>query len=111
MRAVIVNGKAIPADRASSITVLTLLYFAVLVMAAVVFSLQDLGIEASLSASIACLTNLGTGFDVLYAGNFMIFSAPLKLFATFVMITGRLELFGVFVLFSRSFWDTNRVTR
>ena len=111
MRAVIVNGKAIPADRAASITVLTLLYFAVLVIAAVVFSLQNLGIEASFSASIACLTNNGTGFGLLHSGNFSVFADPLKLFATIIMISGRLELFGVLVLFSRSFWDTNLVTR
>ena len=110
MRAVIVNGKAIPADRVASITVLTLLYFAVLVLAAVIFALQDLGIETSFAASIACLTNNGTGFGLMKSGSFDIFSAPLKWFATFVMIAGRLELFGVFVLFSRSFWDTNRVT-
>ncbi len=110
MRAVIVNGKAIPADRAASITVLTLLYFAVLIIAAVVFSLQDLGIESSFSASIACLTNSGTGFGMMRYGDFSIFSAPLRFFATLEMIAGRLELFGVFVLFSRSFWDTNRVT-
>ena len=110
MRAVIVNGKAIPADRVASITVLTLLYFAVLVIAAVVFSLQDLGIETSFAASIACLTNNGTGFGLMKDGSFTLFSWPLKWFATFVMIAGKLELFGFFVLFSRSFWDTNRVT-
>lgn len=110
MRAVVVNGKAIPADRVASITVLTLLYFAVLVIAGVVFSIQDLGIETSFAASIACLTNTGTGFGLMKSGSFAIFSDPLKWFATFVMIAGRLELFGFFVLFSRSFWDTNRVT-
>ena len=110
MRAVVVNGKAIPADRVSSISVLTLLYFAVLVVAAVIFSLQDLGIETSFAASIACLTNNGTGFGLMKSGSFALFSAPLKWFATFVMIAGKLELFGFFVLFSRSFWDTNRVT-
>ena len=110
MRAVIVNGKAIPADRVASITVLTLLYFAVLVIAAVVFSIQDLGIETSFAASLACLTNNGTGFGLMKTGSFALFSVPLKWFATFVMIAGRLELFGFFVLFSRSFWDTNRVT-
>ena len=110
MKAVVVNGKAIPADRAASITVLTLLYFAVLVIAAVVFALQDLGIETSFAASLACITNNGTGFGLMKPGDFGIFSDPLKFFATLVMITGKLELFGVFVLFSRSFWDTNRVT-
>ncbi|MBR2548319.1 MAG: TrkH family potassium uptake protein [Eubacterium sp.] len=110
MRAVIVNGKAIPADRVASITVLTLLYFAVLVVAAVVFSLQDLGIETSFTASLACLTNNGTGFGLVKSGSFALFSPPLRWFATFVMIAGKLELFGFFVLFSRSFWDTNRVT-
>ena len=111
MRAVIVHGKAIPADRASSITVLALLYFAVLVISALVFSLQDLGIEASFSASIACITNNGTGIGLMRYGDFGMFSYPLRFFATLIMIAGRLELFGVFVLFSRSFWDTNRVTR
>ena len=110
MRAVIVNGKAIPADRASSITVLALLYFAVLVLAALVFSLQDLGIENSFSASIACITNNGTSLGAMRSGDFSMFSYPLRFFATLIMIAGRLELFGVFVLFSRSFWDTNRVT-
>ena len=110
MRAVVVNGKAIPADRVASITVLTLLYFAVLIIASVVFSIQDLGMETALSTSIACLTNNGTGFGLMKAGSFSLYSAPLKWFATFVMIAGKLELFGFFVLFSRSFWDTNRVT-
>lgn len=110
MRAVVVNGKAIPADRVASITVLTLLYFAVLVVAAVVFALQDLGIETSFAASLACLTNNGTGFGLMKSGSFAMFSGPLRWFASFVMIAGKLELFGFFVLFSRSFWDTNRVT-
>ena len=110
MRAVIVNGKAIPADRASSITVLTLLYFAVLVISALVFAIQDLGLETSFAASVACLTNIGTGFGMMHSGDFSIYSDPIRIFATIEMIAGRLELFGVFVLFSRSFWDTNRVT-
>ena len=110
MKPVFINGKAVPAERASSITVQALLWFAVLVISAVIFSLQDLGIETSFSAAIASLTNNGTSFGILTGGDFSCFSAPLRAFAGIVMITGRLELYAVFVLFSRSFWDTNRAT-
>lgn len=110
LKPVIMFGKPIPADRASSITVLGLLYFAVLIVSALVFSIDNFDIETSFSAAAAALTNNGTYLGLMTDGDFSIFSEGIKLFASLVMIAGKLELFTVFVLFSGSFWDTNRVT-
>ena len=63
------------------------------------------GFLSNFSASIACLSNIGPGFEAVgpyasYAG----YSAFSKILLSFVMLIGRLEILPVFVLFTPRTW-------
>lgn len=108
VKPIMIQGKPVSAAVASSVTVFMMLYFAVFIFSAVVFSLENLDMETTLSTALACITNNGTAFGGVSGGNFSILSGFGKLYAAVIMLAGRLELFAVIMLFSRSFWNTNR---
>ena len=55
------------------------------------------------------LSNTGTAVTHAVAtGNFSFYGPGLKLYLCALMITGRLELFTVIILFTRNFWGRNR---
>jgi len=59
----------------------------------------------SLSASIACVGNIGPGFGhVGPVDNFAFFTQTQKLILAIGMIIGRLEFYTVLILLSREFW-------
>ncbi|GAX86946.1 trk system potassium uptake protein [Lebetimonas natsushimae] len=59
----------------------------------------------SLSATIACVGNIGPGFgQVGPADNFAFFTDTQKFILAIGMIIGRLEFFTVLILLSREFW-------
>jgi len=71
----------------------------------VVISLSGADPLTSFAASFLCLGNIGIGFgDVGPTGNFAFLPAWIKWFCSFLMLVGRLELFTVYVLFSKHFW-------
>ena len=58
-----------------------------------------------LSASLLALGNVGIGFGGLGTSfTFSAFSSPALWLLSFLMLVGRLELFTVYSLFTRSFW-------
>ena len=63
------------------------------------------GFFSNFSASLACLSNIGPGFEAVgpyssYAG----YSAFSKILLSFLMLIGRLEILPVFVLFNPRTW-------
>jgi len=59
----------------------------------------------SLTATVACLFNIGPGLgDVGPYDNFAGFSPIVKIWLAFLMVVGRLEVYSVLVLLSPSFW-------
>jgi trk system potassium uptake protein TrkH len=63
------------------------------------------GFMTNISASLACISNIGPGFEAVgpYAG-FVGYSGFSKLLLSFVMLIGRLEILPVFVLFNPRTW-------
>lgn len=58
-----------------------------------------------ITASLSCISNIGPGLSAVGpAGGFSNFSWLSKLVLTFEMIAGRLELYPILILFSRSTW-------
>jgi len=103
-----VNGKILPADTVNSISSFVILYVVLFFSGTLLISLEDLGIASSALASASALTNGGCGFDLVdKAMHFGMFSAPSKLFLSFLMIAGRLELFTVILLLTPGFWNPN----
>ncbi|MDR0474349.1 MAG: TrkH family potassium uptake protein, partial [Treponema sp.] len=62
-------------------------------------------IFTSFSAALCVTGNIGTGFGGIGPGrDYSAFLNYLKLFFSLVMITGRLELWTVFILFTPEYW-------
>ena len=75
------------------------------VVGTVLISLSGADIMTSIAASFLCLGNIGIGFaEVGPTGNFAFLPSYLKWVCSFLMLVGRLELFTVYVLFSKHFW-------
>lgn len=104
-----VGDKALPAPIVSSITVFVLIYIGLFLFSCLVLSLQNLDLETTVGTAAAMLSNTGIAFGQAGAtGNYSLFSAPLRLYLSLLMIVGRLEMFPIIILFTRSFWGRDR---
>ena len=108
MKPVMIQDRPISAASVSSITVFLILYFLVFVIGALGFSLENMDMETTFCTTLACITNNGTAFGGIIGGNFSIFSSMGKVWAAILMLAGRLEMYAIILLFSRSFWNPNR---
>ncbi len=107
--AVRLGDKPVPAPVVSSITVFVLMFMSLFLFSCLVLSLQNLDLETTISTALAMLSNTGIAFGEIGAsGNYALFSDPLKLYLSLLMIVGRLELFTIIVLFTRNFWGRDR---
>lgn len=92
-------------DTVLSIAAFCAIYMLTWLLGTVILTLTGNTIETCMAASILTLGNIGIGFgDVGPAGNFSIFPNWSLWVCSFEMLLGRLEIFTVLVLFSRSFW-------
>ena len=108
IKPIMVQGKPVSAASVSFITVFLMLYFLVFVFGSLLFSLENLDMETTFCTTLACITNNGTAFGGIVGGNFSILSEPGKIISVILMLAGRLEMYAIVLLFSRSFWNPNR---
>lgn len=88
-----------------SISTFVGVYIATGLIGSVIISLSGTDMLTSFAASFLCLGNIGIGFgEVGPTGNFAFFPAWIKWVCSFLMLVGRLELFTVYALFTKSFW-------
>ena len=102
---VIINGRVMPAEVVQGVVSFLLLYFAVFALGSLVISLEGLDLLSSMSAVAATLGNIGVGLGAVgpkpgFAG----LSSASKLFLSFLMLLGRLELFTMLAVMSPRFW-------
>lgn len=108
VKPIMIQGKPVSAGTASNVTVFMMLYFAIFVLSSIVLSLENLDMETTFSTVLACMSNNGTGFGSIAGGNFTMLSGFGKLYTSVLMLAGRLELFAIVIMFSRSFWNSDR---
>jgi trk system potassium uptake protein TrkH len=100
-----IGGHGVPNQIVFAIQAFVMMYIATIVAMTLVLLASGLDFVSAFSAVIACINNAGPGLnEVGPATNY----AGLNDFQTwvlaFTMLLGRLELFTVFVLFTRAFW-------
>ena len=108
VRPVMLRDVPVSTGNASSISTFILLFFGVYLFGAVLLSLENFDMETTLTAPVALLTNCGEGFGIVSGAGFGMFSVFGKIVSAFLMIFGRLEMYALLILFSRSFWNPNR---
>ncbi|MBN1499594.1 MAG: TrkH family potassium uptake protein [Spirochaetes bacterium] len=100
-----VNGHTVRKDIAYAISGFFFLYILILLITTLVVSTADVDIVTSLTTSLAALGNIGPGFGLIGpTENYHFFPAYVKWFLSLAMMIGRLELYTVLVLFTRTFW-------
>jgi len=88
-----------------SIISFIILYLFVFIISSVILSFSGLDLMTSVSAVASALGNIGPGFGSIGPSyNYADIEYHVKLFLSFLMIFGRLELITIIVLFTPTFW-------
>lgn len=81
-------------------------YFLLICVFTLILSLDGLDLTTNLTAVLSCFNNIGPGLNqVGPMANFGVYSDWAKVLLSIVMLTGRLEIFPMFLLFARSAHD------
>lgn len=100
-----VNGKIVAAETVRKVIAFICIYMMVIVVGGVLLTALGLPLVDAFFSSFSCMSNTGLGAGVTgYGGNFEVVPVAGKWILSFIMLTGRLEIFTILVLFSRSFW-------
>lgn len=100
-----VNDRVISENILENTSIYLVAYVGILLFSFLLISLDGFSVTTNLSAVIACVNNVGPGFELVGpTGNYSTFSDFSKLVLIFDMIAGRLEIFPLLILFSRSTW-------
>lgn len=100
-----INGHVVPEKTINSIHAFIIIYVGLIIGGTFVVALSGLPISESFGTSLACISNVGQAVGSFGpAGNYAALPGFTKLFLSFLMLVGRLELFTVLILFSPGFW-------
>lgn len=100
-----IGEETVTTPTALSIAGFIFFYFMSALVATCLLTLSDKSLIVCFSAALMALGNVGLGFGGLGTSfTFSVFSAPELWLLSFLMLVGRLELFTVYSLFTRSFW-------
>jgi trk system potassium uptake protein len=103
-----INGERVSGKIITHIMNFLLIYLMIFVMGSIVISLMGYDIITSFGAVATSLGNVGPAIGkVGPTDNFAFFSSAAKVFLSFLMLLGRLELFTILVLFTPFFWRAN----
>ena len=80
-------------------------YVVIIILSVVLVSLDNFSTATNISAVLACFNNIGPGLEAVGPTcNFSAYSTLSKLVLIFDMLAGRLEIFPILALFTRSTW-------
>lgn len=103
-----INGERVTGKVITHIMNFLLIYLMIFVLGSIVLALMGYDILTSFGAVASCLGNVGPSIGrVGPMDNFAFFSGPAKIFLSFLMLLGRLELFTILILFTPYFWRAN----
>ena len=99
------NGHAVDEKVLQNTNAYLAAYAITVVFSFLLISVDGFSITTNLSAVLACFNNIGPGFDAVGPTcNYSAYSAFSKIVLTWDMLAGRLEIFPMLILLSRSTW-------
>jgi trk system potassium uptake protein TrkH len=100
------NRRPIPEEVIASVMSFFFVFFATYLLLAVALGFLGLDFITSISAAASAISNVGPGLGPVVGpeGNYASLPTAAKWILSIGMLLGRLELFTVMVLFTRSFW-------
>ena len=99
------ENRPVGAQTVQSVHVFFFIYLLSAALGVLILTLDGQDLATNLTASIACISNVGPGLSAVGpTGNYAAFSVLSKLTLSFEMLLGRLEIFPMLFLFSPSVW-------
>lgn len=99
------DGKIIDHETIRSANIYLIIYVMLMAVSIIIVSLDQFDLVTTVTSVIATFNNIGPGLGVVGpAGNFHSLSILSKLVLIFDMLTGRLEIFPIVILFVRDTW-------
>lgn len=106
VKVVKLDGKAVEEETLNTVCSFTILFFLLLGAGCLVVSLDGVSFTTAFTASLGCLSNVGPGLDAVGpAASFAGLSGLSKVVLSLSMLTGRLELFPILLLFHPATWE------
>jgi len=100
-----IGGVTVPREVVANIVGFFILFVMIYVVSVFIMSAMGLDMATSFGSVAAALGNIGPGLGAVGpTDNYAHIPTSGKWFLTFLMLSGRLELYTVFILFSPSFW-------
>jgi len=99
------EGKIVDKETRSFIMVYMSAFLAILAVSSIAVMMMGHDYETAFTAVLSCLNNVGPALgEVGHGGVYNMFSGIEKLFLSLLMLTGRLEIFPMLILFMPSTW-------
>ncbi len=103
------NGRLVDEQTLNSVNAYLAAYCVLVMGSFLLVAVDGHSIGTNLSAVLACFNNIGPGFELVGAtANYSVYGYFSKLVLTLDMLLGRLEIFPILALFSRSTWSRRR---
>jgi len=107
VRPIKLDEKTVPDETVRSVYAYFGVYCMIALISVFMLSLEGFSFETTVSAVLACLNNIGPGFDAVGPiNNYGAFSNAGKLLLSFNMLIGRLEIFPLLLVLSPRVWAT-----
>ena len=100
------NGRRVSTDIAMAVLGFVFMFALIFSIVAILISATGVDFITSMSAALACLSNVGPGLGPIVGptGTYAAMSDAAKWILSIAMLLGRLELFTLLVLLAPSFW-------
>lgn len=112
VKAVMLDDKTpVSAKVASAISIHTLLYFATLFLGCILLSFNNFDMETTFTTALGIFTNTGISLGIPgNSGFYGMFNEFSQFIMCFLMIAGRLEMYALVIVFTKSFWQPDKTT-
>lgn len=102
---VMMDGKEVNRSAVHCTLIFFFLYMLIISVSILFISLENFDTTTTVTSVITCISNVGPGLSMVGpAGSFAAFSGASKMLLSVCMLMGRLEIFPILILFSRSTW-------
>lgn len=103
------DGKPLVSSTTNSVVAFFFAYIIIFLAGAFIISFATEDLQTAFLASSSMLCNTGASFGSMgIFGNYSAFPGLTKLFMSFLMLAGRLEIYTVLLLFSKTFWNPHK---
>ena len=103
------NGKHVDEKVLDNTNAYLAAYVIIIIVCTLLISLDGHSMGTNISAVLACFNNIGPGLELVGPmANFSCYSGFSKVVLSIAMLAGRLEIFPILVLLSRSAWRRHR---